>query len=204
MVFRIIGFFSCTKHILNPNISTFQNIYPLLKLAYYYIIYRLFLKKLLVSYKKLSILLFSYFLISVSSESLFAQIPDTLKPKNVLILFALEHDLAEPEVLVENLKTTIRTEYKYPVNYYMDFLELSRFNDEKHINIFFEYLGEKYKGTKFELFISVGPGLFQLTEKFGIPFLESVPRLLVELTLPNENYIFQGKNTTAVFLWLYV
>lgn len=147
-------------------------------------------------------LLLSGLLLSVPAKNVFAQKPDTLRPKNILMLFALEPGQPLYEKIVEGIKQRIVTDYPYPVNFYMDFLEFSRFRNEEHLIEYFEYTKKKYSGIQFDLLVSIGPNLYPVIKKYGSPLLDSLPTLCFELNFPSLNklYSLQSKNETGVFL----
>ena len=157
----------------------------------------------LYKYIKLTILvLIGGYITCISSNSIFAQGSDMLKSSNILILSSLEPAQPAYEHIIENLKQTIRNEYNNPVNFYLDYLELSRFPDEKHLSDFFNYYDKKYSGTKFDLFISIGPGLYPFVHKFGGSIIDSLPKIFVENYDPSSypNYEIHEINATAVFI----
>ncbi len=134
-----------------------------------------------ISYKKLYFLLLFSSSIFGSTESLYAQISDSLKPKNVLVLFALEPSLPFYDNILENMRKKIKSEYSRPLNFYYEYAELSRFENDKQIAEFFEFNNKRYLKSKFDLFISIGPGLIPLVERFGGPFLGSLPKIFFEI-----------------------
>jgi signal transduction histidine kinase len=147
----------------------------------------------------LSILLFCCFAAPKVGFSLSA---DTLKPKNVLMLFSLEPSQPVYEKIIETIKSKIKKEYAHPLNFYMDFVELSRFNSDEHLTDFFDYYKKKYFGREFDLLISIGPNLHPIVRKYGSPFLDEIPTVFFEIDFSsiNKPYTINRKNETALFL----
>lgn len=151
--------------------------------------------------KVLILLLFSLFICGLTINS-FAQKSDDINPKNVLMLFALEPGQPFYEDLIESIKNKIRTDYHLPVNFYMDFVELTRFSDEQNLESFFEFFNKRHEGVKFDIFISVGPGLIPVMNKYRVPIIDSLPKLFFEISNPmlKQNTVNKGKKETFVFL----
>lgn len=139
--------------------------------------------------------------LNLSVSNIYSQEKDTLKPCNILILFSLEPESQVYRNIIQGLKEKIRSEYPNPVNFFMDYVELSRFNDDQHLSDFFSYYNKKYSGYKFDLFISMGPNLYPLLKKYRPQVMDSVPVIYMEtyLTQLNQNRIVPGKNETIVF-----
>jgi hypothetical protein len=57
---------------------------------------------------------------------------DSIQAQNVLILFAFESGLPANDLIYKNLRATLDSQINEPVNYYIEYLDRSRFPDEEY------------------------------------------------------------------------
>ena len=158
--------------------------------------------KIIDPIKRTVLLIIFIFYFGSVSNSLIANELDTLSPKNVLILFAFDPAGQVYENITNGLINKIRNDYPHTVNFFIDYAETSRFDSNSHLDDFFEYYSKKYKGFKFDLFISVGPGLYSIVKNRNIPIIDSIPVIYVETYVKSSNInpIIPLKNETVIYL----
>jgi signal transduction histidine kinase len=135
-----------------------------------------------------------------SNDTYSQQTEKTLKTKNILVLFSLEPGTPVYDNIIENFKSHIRKNYPNPMSFCIDYVQFSRFNDDKHLAEFFEHFNNKYEDSKFDLFVTIGPNLNPLIDKYGCPFADLVPRVSLDFCYPplyHNDYLIR-KNETFI------
>jgi signal transduction histidine kinase len=154
-----------------------------------------------INNKELTVLLFIVLLICVPAKRMLSQNSESnLKTKNILILFALEPGTPVYDKIFDNIKSHLRRNYPNPLNFCVEYLQLSRFADDKHVSEFFEYFNKKYETSGFDLFITIGPNVNPYIEKFCSPYTEKLPRVSLDFSYPpyNQKDTLKGKNEAFI------
>lgn len=136
-----------------------------------------------------------FLLIPVASAS------DYSDSKNVLILFSLESGMPMSDLIYNNIKSTILREFKTPVNFYVEYLDMGRFPYEWYHRHVFDLFRKKYAEKKIDVFITIDHGVHNLIKKYGEGLFSQYPMITIELAhrdtpLPS----FSVANSTGVLL----
>ena len=80
---------------------------------------------------------------------------DTRPASGVLVLFASPPDFPFMRIYSDAFRFTVRRQYKQPVDFYEEYLDVHRFDDEKRPAQLVRYLAEKYRGRPIRAVVAV-------------------------------------------------
>jgi signal transduction histidine kinase len=109
------------------------------------------------------------------------------KTKTIVIFFSLHANLPAYQNLLEGFTTTFSEEYHQPYNLLIEYLDIGRFTDDKYAKYIIEQYNEKFKDTKIDLLITVGPGVIPVLEKYGLDALKKSPTISIVLDSLNAD-----------------
>jgi len=86
---------------------------------------------------------------------------------------------------MEGFHDSFVKEYKEPCNLLIEYLDIGRSKDDSYAKSIIEMYNEKFKNTRIDLLISVGPGTLSLLQKYDLKMLTTAPVISIE----NEDVI---------------
>jgi PAS domain S-box-containing protein len=133
-----------------------------------------------------------------------ASASDSLQAKNVLLLFSLEPGLPAYDLIYANLRATLDKQTNEPINYYIEYLDCSRFPNEEYQRQLFSLYSKKYSAKKLDVCVAVSQGIESMLEKYGKGLFAGVPTIFIEFpSLPGQAPpYFRKPHTTGILMGL--
>jgi PAS domain S-box-containing protein len=127
---------------------------------------------------------------------------DSLQPKSVLLLFSLEPGLPAYDLIYANLRATLDNQANESINYYIEYLDCSRFPDEEYQKQLFDLYTKKYSTKKIDVCLAVTQGIESMLAKYGKELFDGVPTIFIELpSIPGQAPpYFRRPNTTGILM----
>jgi two-component system, cell cycle sensor histidine kinase and response regulator CckA len=126
---------------------------------------------------------------------------DSLQVKNILLLFTFEPGLPANDLIYTNLRATLDRQLDEPINYYIEYLDRSRFPDEEYQRNLFDLYKQKYSDKKIDVLVPIGQGMDLILEKYGKETFTGLPTIFIEVQRrPHDAPPFFGKSHTTGIL----
>ena len=106
--------------------------------------------------------------------------------KNILIIFSLNQGLVAYQILLENLKNTLREEYTNPYKLYVEYLNAGDFPDTSYQQFLFKRINEKYKDIQIDLLILGGPRTADRVKTYLSNHIKDLPTITMDIFNPYE------------------
>jgi signal transduction histidine kinase len=122
---------------------------------------------------------------------------EAVRAKRVLMLFS-GSKFAPGSALVEKTAEDVLQKGPYPVEFYSEYLDASRFPEESHYQLFREYLQEKYAQIPPDVVVAFLVVKFELAGRLPAELFPGIPVVLGALTedeVPHEGF---GNQVTGV------
>lgn len=124
-------------------------------------------------------ILFSIIFLLVSGKAFAA------KPiRNVLVFFSWNSNLPAYQRILEGFNDSFSEEPGVTCNLSIEYLDLNRPGSEVVVKTIIELYNDKYKNTRLDLVIVVGPNGYPVLKKNGLKALENTPVICID----NDNY----------------
>ena len=104
------------------------------------------------------------------------------KPKNILVLIPGATGQPLYDESLADIRTTIRTGFGGPVNFYVEYLDTERFPDQQHLRAQIESITKKYTREGLDLFIAFGPGGYRLLHQYPSPAFDNIPTIFLDIS----------------------
>jgi len=119
-------------------------------------------------------------------------------PKKVLILSSDDHFLPATSLLNQAIRSTLRKESPFPVEFFYEAQDSFRINGERYENEFVELLRRKYDGEKIELIYVLAPPALRFLLKHQDTLFPGVPIVFLVIDQKRLNNVSWGANVTGV------
>jgi signal transduction histidine kinase len=77
-------------------------------------------------------------------------------PKNVLVLYVDRPDLPAHHVFEQSMRSSLMASIAIPIDFYSEYMDVSRFPSEEHLRALHEFYRRKYAGRRMDLIVTVG------------------------------------------------
>jgi signal transduction histidine kinase len=102
------------------------------------------------------------------------------KVKTILFFFSLNSSLPAYQNIMDGFHASFAEDNNEPCNLLIEYLDITRSKDDSYARSIIEMYNEKFKDTKIDLLISVGPGTMPLLKKYSLKALNSAPAISIE------------------------
>jgi signal transduction histidine kinase len=143
-----------------------------------------------VRYRILSLV---FIMLIISSGVTFSQ----NKVKNVVVFFALSSNLPSYQNIIEGLNSTFKRGNYEPINLIIEYLDIGRTQNEIYARHIIDLYNLKLKNLSIDLFITIGPGIYPILEKYGLNVLKTSPSINIDLDIPGKPSILSPGNTNS-------
>jgi signal transduction histidine kinase len=143
-----------------------------------------------VRYRILSLI---FLILIISSGVTFSQ----NKVKNVVVFFALSSNLPSYQNIVEGLNSTFKRVNYEPINLIIEYLDIGRTQNEIYARHIIDLYNLKLNNLSIDLFITVGPGIYPILEKYGLNVLKTSPSINIDLDMPGKPAILSHGNANS-------
>jgi len=123
-------------------------------------------------------------------------------PKKILVLFSYQsvaHSLLEWD---KGIRSVLPGTALEPIDFYTEFLDLARFPDKIYQQNIVRFLQTKYRDTKMDLLIPVGPLAFPFLLEHGGTIFPGVPTVFCAALKEEVLALKRSKDFTGVTAWI--
>src|SRR4051794_4348140 len=104
-------------------------------------------------------------LLMLAPFGVIAQISNSPRQKNVLVIYDEQDKLPGLAILDQSIRSTLSSDPSFSIDVYSENMDRSRFQDQHYYEVLDNYFREKYAGKKIDVIISaMGPSLDFLLE----------------------------------------
>jgi signal transduction histidine kinase len=104
--------------------------------------------------------------------------------KNILVLFTMSQGIVAYDLILQNLKTTIEEGYHKPFKIFVEYFDVGRFPDSSYQKYLFERYNQKYKNTKLDLLVAVGPKIIPIIDKYAEAYIRNLTTISIDFKDP--------------------
>jgi signal transduction histidine kinase len=108
------------------------------------------------------------------------------KIKTIVVFFSLGPNLPSYQNFLEGFKSSLALNTDESANLIIEYLDLSRTDDELYAKHIIEMYNAKFKETPIDLLVTFGPAIYPELEKYGLEALKTAPLINIDLDLPNR------------------
>jgi signal transduction histidine kinase len=97
------------------------------------------------------------------------------RQKQVLVLYSSRRDSHIAKVGDRELPRILESTLKQTVDYYSEFMDVPRFQDDEYDRAFRDYLALKYKGQRFDVIIAMSPSILEFLVRHHSELVHETP-----------------------------
>lgn len=133
-----------------------------------------------------------------------ASAAETTQPRNVLILLTSEYGLPAYDVIIDEIRTSLKDGISGPLSLYAEYLDMTRFPADRHEQEMIDIFNRKYGGMKIDLLIAIGPSLVSVLPRINDQLQVPPPTVAIDLVKPGVALptVLRNSNVTGVFPYM--
>jgi signal transduction histidine kinase len=108
------------------------------------------------------------------------------KVRNIVVFFSYSSNLPEYQSLLEGIKSVFFTSKSDPVNLMVEYLDLSRSDNEVYQKFIIDLYNRKTREIKIDLLITVGPEINTMLLKYRYNVMDSIPVINLDIDFPGR------------------
>lgn len=116
--------------------------------------------------------------------------------RTVVVFFALNPNLPAYQQFTTGFKSGLNANKEIRSNVILEYFDIYRFGSSENIETLVRLYNEKYRTTKIDLLITVGPGLHPFLEKYNLEMLKTTPTINIDFTntfMSNDSLIVRNE-----------
>ena len=124
------------------------------------------------------------------------------EPKNVLVVFSQAPGLPAYQIFFDNMSSTLRQGFSGPINFYVEYLDRSRFPSEDSLQQRFDLINRHYSTMKIDLLVLIGGGILAPVARYASPSFQGIPNIYVEFQIDPGSILsfFQKSSSIGIVL----
>ena len=118
-------------------------------------------------------------------------------PKKVLVLYSHQNPLIYSDLVTQGFLSVLESSETYRFEYYIEYMDLTRFSDELYFQKLLDFYRQKYSGVKMDFFIAVSTHALNFLLKYGDEFSPGTPIVFCAVGKQQVENLSLGPNVTG-------
>ncbi|KKL09347.1 hypothetical protein LCGC14_2566760, partial [marine sediment metagenome] len=118
-------------------------------------------------------------------------------PKKVLVLYSHQNPLIYSDLVTQGFLSVLESSETYRFEYYIEYMDLTRFSDELYFQKLLDFYRQKYSGVKMDFFIAVSTHALNFLLRYGDELSPGTPIVFCAIGKQQVENLSLGPNVTG-------